>query len=132
MWGDAPRPRQEWNISAAVDDPGITLRKLAIHDDAYIESILACGVRDTVPSGLDVRTQAMVRVAALAAVGAAPTAYMCAIESALEAGATEQEIVGVLAALLPTLGPDRVAAAAPGLGLALGYDVDEALERHSE
>ena len=115
-----------------MDDPGITLRKLAIHDDAYIESVLACGVRDTVPSGLDVRTQAMVRVAALAAVGAAPTTYMCAIESALEAGATEQDIVGVLTALLPTLGPDRVVAAAPGLGLALGYDLDEALERHSE
>ena len=57
---------------------------------------------------------------------------MCPIESALEAGATEQEIVGVLAALLPTLGPDRVSAAAPGLGLALGYDIDEALERRSE
>ena len=57
---------------------------------------------------------------------------MGAIESALEAGATEQDIVGVLAALLPTLGPDRVVAAAPSLGLALGYDVDEALERRSD
>ena len=132
MWGDAAGPREEWNASAAVDDPGITLRKLAIHDDAYIGSVLARGLRDTVPSGLDAKTQAMVRVGALVAVSAAPTAYMCAIEAALEAGATEQDIVGVLAALLPTVGPDRVAAAAPGLGLALGYDVDEALERHSE
>ena len=74
----------------------------------------------------------MVRVGALVAVAAAPTAYMGAIEAALEAGGTEQDIVGVLAALLPTVGPDRVAAAAPGLALALGYDVDEALERHSE
>ncbi len=132
MWGDAQWPWQELNPSVAVDDPGITLRRLAIHDDAYIGSVLARGLRDTVPSGLDAKTHAMVRVGALVAVGAAPTAYMCAIEAALEAGATEQDIVGVLTALLPTLGPDRVVAAAPGLGLALGYDVDEALERHSE
>lgn len=132
MWGDALGPQEEWNASAAVEDPGITLRKLAIHDDAYIGSVLARGLRDTVSSGLDAKTQAMVRIGALVAVGAAPTAYMCSIEAALEAGATEQDIVGVLAGLLPTVGPDRVAAAAPGLGLALGYDVDEALERHSE
>ena len=131
MWGDALGPQEEWNASAAVEDPGITLRKLAIHDDAYIGSVLARGLRDTVPSGLDAKTHAMVRVGALAAVGAAPAAYMCAIEAALEAGATEQDIVGVLTALLPTLGPDRVVAAAPGLALALGYDLDEALERHS-
>lgn len=74
----------------------------------------------------------MVRVGALAAVGAAPAAYMCAIESAREAGATEQDIVGVLTALLPTVGPDRVVAAAPNLGLALGHDVDEALERRTD
>jgi alkylhydroperoxidase/carboxymuconolactone decarboxylase family protein YurZ len=115
-----------------VDEPGITLRRLAIHDDAYIGSVLARGLRDTGPSGLDGKMLAMVRISALAAVGAAPTAYMGAIESALEEGATEPEIVGVLTALLPTLGPDRVTAAAPGLGLALGYDVDEALERRSE
>lgn len=115
-----------------MEDPGITLRKLAVHDDAYIESVLACGLRETAPSGLDAKTQAMVRLGALAAVAATPTAYMCAIEAALAAGATEQDIAGILTALLPTLGPDRVAAAAPGLGLALGYDVDEALERHSE
>jgi 4-carboxymuconolactone decarboxylase len=115
-----------------VDDPGITLRRLAIHDDTYIESVLARGFNDTAPSGLDARTQALVRVGALAAVGAAPSAYMCAIESALEAGAKVEDVVGVLAALLPSIGPDRVVAAAPGLGLALGYDVDEALERRAE
>ena len=115
-----------------MDDLGKILRRLAIHDDAYIESVLARGFRDTASSGLDPRTQALVRVAALAAVAAAPTAYMCAIESALESGATERDIVGVLAALLPTIGSERVVAATPGLGLALGHDVDEALERRPD
>ena len=48
-----------------MDDPGIALRKLAIHDDAYIEAVLAHGLRDTAPSGLDARTLAMVRIGAL-------------------------------------------------------------------
>jgi 4-carboxymuconolactone decarboxylase len=115
-----------------VDDPGETLRRLAIHDDVYIESVLARGFRDTAPSGLDSKTQALVRVGALATVASAPPAYMCAVEAALEAGATAEDVVGVLAALLPTIGPVRVVAAAPGLGLALGYDVDEALERRAD
>jgi alkylhydroperoxidase/carboxymuconolactone decarboxylase family protein YurZ len=117
------------NDGLDVDDPGETLRRLAIHDDAYIESVLARGFRDTASSGLDAKTQALVRIGALVALGSAPPAYMCAIEAALEAGGTVEEVVGVLAALVPAIGPDRVVAATAGLGLALGYDVDEALER---
>ncbi len=105
-----------------------TLLKLAIHDDSYIESVLAHGFRDTAASGLDAQTQALARVAALVAVDATPSAYMCAIEAGLDAGLRRDEIVGVLIALLPSIGADRVAAAAPKLGLALGYDIDEALE----
>ena len=109
-----------------------TLVKLAIHDDSYIESVLAHGLRDTEASGLDARTQAFVRVAALVAVDATPSAYMCAIEAAIAAGASLDDVVGVLVALLPSIGSDRVVSAAPKLGLALGYDVDEALEELDE
>lgn len=38
-------------------------------------------------------------------------------------------MVGVLIALLPTIGAERVVLATPKLGLALGFDVDEDLER---
>jgi 4-carboxymuconolactone decarboxylase len=105
-----------------------TLLKLAIHDDSYIESVLAHGFRDTEASGLDARSQALVRVGALVAVDASPSAYMCAIESGLAAGLSREDFVGVLVALLPSIGADRVVSAVPNLGLALGYDVDEALE----
>ena len=114
-----------------MDVSGDILRRLAIHDDTYIESVFARGIRDTAASGLDEKTQAFVRLGALVAVDAAPPAYMCAIESAVEAGATVDDVVGILAALLPTIGTDRVVAAAPKLGLALGYDVNEALESTS-
>jgi alkylhydroperoxidase/carboxymuconolactone decarboxylase family protein YurZ len=109
-----------------------TLCKLAIHDDSYIESVLAHGFRDTEASGLDARTQALVRVGALVAVDATPSAYMCAIEAGIASGASLDDIVGVLVALLPSIGSDRVVSAAPKLGLALGYDVDEALEELDE
>ena len=108
---------------------GDSLVRLAIHDDAYIESVLARGFKDTSASGLDGRAQSLARVAALVAVDATPSAYMGAVEPGLAAGATIDDMVGVLIALLPSIGTDRVVLAAPKLGLALGFDVDERLER---
>lgn len=107
------------------------LRMLAIHDDAYVEFVLARGFRDASASGLDPKTQALARVAGLVGAAADPVAYMCPVESALAEGATRDDLVGVLVAVMPSIGADRVVAAAPRLALALGYDVDEALERRS-
>ena len=71
-----------------------TLRKLSVRDDALVGALLAdeAIARD---SHLDEKTHALVRVAALIAVGV-----------------------------------PRVVSAAPKVGLALGYDVDAALEEH--
>ena len=46
-----------------------------------------------------------------------------------EAGASRDEMVGTLIAVIPIVGVARVVSAAPNLALALGYDVSEALER---
>ena len=43
---------------------------------------------------------------------------------ALAAGASEDEIVDLLLVLAPIVGVARVTAAAPELGVALGYDMD--------
>jgi 2-keto-3-deoxy-L-rhamnonate aldolase RhmA len=40
-----------------------------------------------------------------------------------------EEIVEALTALAPTIGIDRAVAVAPDLARALGYDIDDALER---
>jgi alkylhydroperoxidase/carboxymuconolactone decarboxylase family protein YurZ len=53
---------------------------------------------------------------------------MNSVEAAFRAGASYDEIVGVLVAVLPIVGIARAVSAAPNLGLALGYDVSEALE----
>ena len=58
--------------------------------------------------------------------------YMSAIDAAEQAGVTREEIVGTLVAVLPVVGVARVVSAAPNLGLAIGYDVAEALETLDE
>jgi hypothetical protein len=53
---------------------------------------------------------------------------MSAVQAGLDAGASYDEIVGTLIAVIPIVGVARVVSAAPNLALALGYDVAEALE----
>ena len=105
-----------------------TLRKLALRDDRYIGALLAREGMSAEESGLDSRARALVQIGALVAVDAAPPSYMSVAEEALAAGATREELVGSLIVLIPVVGVPRVVAAAPNLGLALGYDVGDALE----
>jgi 4-carboxymuconolactone decarboxylase len=109
-----------------------TLRKLAVRDDRFIESVLALDADNVAASGLDPKAHALVTVGALVAMNAAPPSFMSAVESAHVAGVTDEEIVGTLIALMPVVGVTRVVSAAPNLGLALGYDVVAALESNSD
>ena len=104
------------------------LRSLALSDEKFVESVLGMG-QDTVEvSRLDPKTHALVRLAALLAVDGGQGAYNASVEVALACGASYGEIVGILIALAPAVGLGRVVSAAPELGLALGYDVNAALE----
>ena len=107
-----------------------TLRRLALRDDAYIESLLADERLSAGISTIDARSHALVRVGALIAIDAAPPSYMSAVDDAVKAGATHEEIVGTLIAVMPVVGVARVVSAAPNLGLAIGYDVGDAFEGH--
>jgi 4-carboxymuconolactone decarboxylase len=111
-----------------VQDYRTTLRRLALRDDEFIESLLAGDRESAAASGIDRRSHALVRLGALIARNAAPPSYMSAIDAADEAGVSRDEIVGTLIAVLPIVGAARVVSAAPSLGLAIGYDVTEALE----
>ena len=105
-----------------------TLRRLALNDEAFVAAVLGMG-RDTVEvSRLDQKTHALARLSASLAVDAASSSYQSNVEQALAAGATVEEIVGCLIAVAPVIGLARVVSAAPELALALGYDVDAALE----
>ena len=78
------------------------------------------GADNVEESGLDVRTHALVRLAALVAAGESGEAYDLHIAAALDHGVTLDEIIGVLVALLPTVGAGRVTEAAPAVLGAIG------------
>jgi 4-carboxymuconolactone decarboxylase len=71
-------------------------------------------------SGLDARSFALVKVAALVALDAPPASYIWQVSNALDAGATPADLVGVLIAIAPQVGGPRIMAAAPELMVALG------------
>jgi alkylhydroperoxidase/carboxymuconolactone decarboxylase family protein YurZ len=108
-----------------------TLRLLSIRDDVFVASLLT-DESNIAASGIDRKTHALVQLGALVAVDPAPPSFMWVIESARRSGATADEIVGTLIAVIPSVGVTRVVSAAPKLGLALGYDVAAALEEHGE
>jgi len=76
-------------------------------------------------SGLDPRSYAMCKIAALVALDSPPASYVFQVATALDAGVTPNEILGVLRAVAPQVGGPRVVAAAPEIMLALGLALPE-------
>jgi 4-carboxymuconolactone decarboxylase len=74
-------------------------------------------------SGLDPRSFAMVKIAALVAMDAPPASYLWQVGEALDAGVTPRDIVGILAAIAPQVGIPRVLAAAPEIMLSLDLEL---------
>jgi 4-carboxymuconolactone decarboxylase len=109
----------------------ITLCKIAIADDRYVEEVLSNDRANLTASTLDAKAHALVRLGALIAIDAEAPAYMWTLEAARRAGASDDELVGCLLAALPLLGVARIVSAAPKLGLAMGFDVASALEAHT-
>jgi 4-carboxymuconolactone decarboxylase len=112
-----------------MDDYKEHLRRLAVHDFAHVDGILSESNTNNTASALDEKTVALVCVAATIAVDAATSSFQHAVALALAAGATSDEIVATLEAITPVTGAARVVQCAPKVALALGYDVEEALER---
>jgi 4-carboxymuconolactone decarboxylase len=107
--GDNGRPGfADWLAGVNVDGASIVAADAAPEAD-NIEA-----------SGLDVRTHALVRLAAVVAAGGTGDAYDCYVTAALDQGVTLDEIAGVLIALLPTVGPAGITQAAPHLLGAIG------------
>ena len=71
-------------------------------------------------SGLDPRSFAIAKIAALVALDAPPASYQWQVENAVAAGVSPKDILGVLFAIAPQVGGPRVVAAAPEIMLALG------------
>ena len=83
-------------------------------------------------SGLDADKYMLVRIAALASVGAPPASYLLNLGAAAELGVSLEEVQGTLIAIAPVIGSARVASAgsaiARGLGLATAIAEEAELE----
>jgi 4-carboxymuconolactone decarboxylase len=105
------------------------LRRLAINDLGFTEHCLRGA--DAGSAGLDPKSLALVRLAALVAVGGSGASFGAHADAAVSAGAAAAEIVDVLVGVVPTVGLPRVVAAAPKVGMALGYDINGEWEDRS-
>src|SRR4051794_9859325 len=102
------RARCRWGVVNGMAEYQERLRSLALNDDAFVRSVLGMGQDTVEASRLDAKTHALVRLAALVAIDASPTAYSCHAEAALASGASFDEIVGILIAVAPEVGLGRV------------------------
>ena len=105
-----------------------TLRRLAMIDEGFVEDEAGLGLGLAKTSALDPKTAALLHVAVLVAIGSPAVCLEWSTTRALAAGATEDEIAGVLPAIAPVAGLGRVVSAAPAVAIALGYDIAAALE----
>jgi 4-carboxymuconolactone decarboxylase len=108
------------DVDAATQD---TLTGLAVGDQSVLEQALAFRDSEQASTSLDARTFSLVKIAALIALDAPPASYLWQVANALDAGATPQDLLGVLRAIWPQVGGPRVMAAAPELMLALGLEL---------
>ena len=76
-------------------------------------------------SGLDPRSFALVKIAALIALDAPPASYLWQVGNALDEGATPEDLFGVLLAIAPQVGGPKTVAAAPELMVALGLSLPD-------
>jgi alkylhydroperoxidase/carboxymuconolactone decarboxylase family protein YurZ len=99
------------------------LRRLAVVDESVLESLFGSPIGGSEPEQPDAKMVALVRLAGLVALDSAPAPYHWSVTAALAAGASDDEVVGVLVALTPVVGTARVASAAPEVALAIGCDL---------
>jgi 4-carboxymuconolactone decarboxylase len=107
-------------MATVAADTEQTLAGISAGDMSMLEQ--AVGLREAAlaSTGLDARTFALVKVAALIALDAPPASYAWQVGNALDEGASPEDVLGVLRAVAPQVGGPRVVAAAPEIMLALG------------
>ena len=110
-------------MSVVGADTHQTLSGIATGDSQVMETVMGLRELNREGSGLDDRTFALVKIAALIAMDAPPASYVWQVGNALEAGVTPEDILGVLFAVAPQVGGPRVIAAGPEIMLALGLEL---------
>ena len=105
-----------------------TLSGVATGDVTLLEEALGLREAQLERTGLDGRTFALVKIAALIALDAPPASYAWQVANALSDGASPEDILAVLRAVAPQVGGPKVVAAAPEIMVALGLALPEGPE----
>jgi alkylhydroperoxidase/carboxymuconolactone decarboxylase family protein YurZ len=105
-----------------------TLAGISEGDMELLETAVGLREAQLERTGLDPKTFALVKIAALIALDAPPASYAWQIANARDEGVTPEQILGVLRAVALQVGGPRVIAAAPQIMLALGLPLPEAEE----
>lgn len=101
----------------------------ATPDDTPVLDLLATMTEASIEaSGLDARSLALVRLAALVAVDAPPASYLLNLGAAAEAGIELEDIRDTLAAVAPIVGTPHVVSATGRIARALGVALEMAEE----
>jgi 4-carboxymuconolactone decarboxylase len=114
------------NVDVA-DDTRELLGGLAQGDPDLLAAGLEVRTEFKERSGLDGRSYALVKLAALIALDAPPASYIWQVANALAEGATPEDILGVLVAVAPQVGGPRIVAAAPEIMVALGLTLPDGM-----
>jgi 4-carboxymuconolactone decarboxylase len=101
------------------------LSGISAGDLKLLDSAMGLREAESKATGLDARTFALAKIAALIALGAPPASYAWQVANAVDEGATPKDILGVLRAVAPQVGGARVVAAAPEIMIALGLELPE-------
>ena len=101
-----------------------TLQAISDNDAGAIRTLVEIEVENEEASGLDGRTSALANIGALIALDAAPESYIWQVDRAIDSGASQDDVLGVLVACAPTVGVARMVAAAPHLAAALDIELD--------
>jgi alkylhydroperoxidase/carboxymuconolactone decarboxylase family protein YurZ len=120
---DAGRAHRRSNVGIVT--PENTLRKIALRDERFIESL------SRVSGGgveLDQRTCELVKLATLIGIDGSLPSYIATVQAAEAAGASETEIVDTLVAVLMSAGSVRTSSAATKIALALGVEPNGVLD----
>jgi alkylhydroperoxidase/carboxymuconolactone decarboxylase family protein YurZ len=109
------------NPPQTTDEQRDALQNISDNDDGAIAELVAIRVEEAIDaSDLDAKTFSLVNLAALIATGGDEASYLLHIGDALDAGASVDEITGVLTAIGPNVGVFKMVAAADPVATALG------------
>lgn len=112
-------------MADVAQDTQEVLTGISVGDVSILDTAIGMRELGREVTGLDGRTFALVKIAALIALDAPPASYAWQIANALDEGVTPEDILGVLRAVAFQVGGPKVVAAAPEIMLALGLALPE-------